>query len=266
MPVALQILIPVILLTGLAVVFAVLIAVCSKKFAVVTDERVDKVASLLSGANCGGCGYAGCDAFAAALVKGEAQLGMCNATSKANKVLIAEVLGGADAGEETIVVCACSGGELCSDKYDYQGYGDCASVELLAGGRKSCPVGCIGMSKCVSECPAHAIDIVGGVAVVNQEKCVSCGRCIMYCPKKLLKRVPASAKYYIACSNCDKGKEVRVNCAHGCIGCGLCARNCPEGAITLKDNLPVIDYAKCVSCGVCAEKCPSKCILAVRTK
>ena len=85
--------------------------------------------------------------------------------------------------------------------------------------------------------------------------------CIAACPKRLVKRVPASAKVYIACSNCLRGgKEVRAMCSKGCVGCGLCAKVCPEHAIELKDNLPVIDYGKCVGCGLCASKCPAKCI------
>lgn len=263
MSVTLQIVLPVVLLTGLAVVFAVLIAVCSEKFAVKRDERIDEINSLLAGANCGGCGFAGCEAFAEALVKGEAEVSACGPTSKQNKQLIIEILGTQT--QEIVVVNACCGGDKCRDKYDYQGYGDCQSAELLAGGRKACPTGCMGLSKCVSECPADAIEIVDGVAKVNQEKCVQCSRCIRFCPKHTLKRLAGNAVYYVACSNPARGKEVRNVCSSGCIGCGLCAKNCPEGAITMENNLPVFDYGKCVACGVCAEKCPSKCILSLKS-
>ena len=261
MSVTLQIVLPVVLLTGLAVVFAVLIAVCSEKFAVKRDERIDEVTSLLAGANCGGCGYAGCDAFAEALVKGEAEVGNCGPTSKENKAKIAEILGTSP--EEIIVINACKGGAKCREKYDYQGYGDCASAELLAGGTKACPTGCMGLGKCVSECPQNAIIIVEGVAVVDQSKCVQCSRCIRFCPKQTLKRLPKNAVYYVACSNPGRGKEVREVCSAGCIGCGLCAKNCPSGAITMQSNLPVFDYTKCTVCGICAAKCPSQCILKV---
>ena len=264
MSVALQIILPVVLLTALAAVFAVLIAVCSEKFAVKRDERVEEITSLLAGANCGGCGYPGCDGFAEALVKGEAEVGNCGPTSKENKAKIAGILGVTP--EEIVIVNACRGGNKCKEKYDYQGYGDCASAELLAGGTKLCATGCMGLGKCVSECPEYAVNIVDGVAVVDREKCVQCSRCVRFCPKHTLKRLPESAVYYVACSNPARGKEVRDACEAGCIGCGLCSKNCPEGAIRMENNLPVFDYDKCVACGVCAEKCPSKCILSLKSE
>lgn len=255
-----EILYPVIILTGIAIAFSILIAIFSKKFAVKKDIQVEAVGNLLAGANCGACGYAGCEDFARALVKGEAKVSGCNATNKENKKKISALLGSDSSDEETVVVCGCVGGILCEDKYEYQGYGDCVSVELLSGGRKSCPTGCIGMSTCVSNCPVHAIDIIKGVARINQDKCIHCGVCILHCPKTLMKRIPKKAKYFIACSCHLVGKDVRINCKAGCIGCGICAKVCPEGAITLVDNLPVFDYDKCVGCGICAEKCPAKCI------
>lgn len=193
----LDILIPVLILTGIAVLFGILIAVCSIKFQVKTDERIEEIEMLLSGANCGACGYAGCADFARALVEGTAQISSCNSTSKDNKKKILGFLDGGEVGEETIVVCACVGGNACKDKYDYQGYGDCASQELLSGGRKACYTGCIGMSRCVNLCPSHAIDIKKGVAIINQDKCTQCGVCILQCPKKIMKRIPATAKYYV---------------------------------------------------------------------
>ena len=262
----LDILLPVIILTGIAVLFGILIAVCSIKFQVKTDERIEEIEMLLSGANCGACGYAGCADFARALVEGKADLSSCNATSKDNKKKILGFLDGGEVGEETIVVCACVGGHSCKDKYDYQGYGDCASQELLSGGRKACYMGCIGMSRCVNLCPSHAIDIKKGVAIINQDKCTQCGVCILQCPKKIMKRIPATAKYYVACSSQEKGKDVRAVCKRGCLGCGLCGKNCPSGAITMRNNLPIIDYTKCTNCGLCASKCPAKCILECKPK
>ncbi|MBR2058122.1 MAG: hypothetical protein IJ982_04270 [Fibrobacter sp.] len=117
----LEIILPVVILTGIAIVFAILIAVCSVKFAVKTDEKIEEIEMLLSGANCGACGYAGCADFAKALVEGKAEISSCNATSKDNKMKIMGIIGGGEVGEETIVVCACCGGNSCQDKYDYQG-------------------------------------------------------------------------------------------------------------------------------------------------
>lgn len=258
---ALQVFIPALILLVLAMVFAVALAYLGKKLAVSRDERIDKVRDCLSGANCGACGYAGCDGFATALVEGKAELSSCNATAKEKKEEIANILGLTDTGEATKVVVCCRGGQDAKDKYDYVGYGDCRSMELLSGGRKQCAWGCLGMGSCVNECQHHAITVnQKGYSEVSENKCISCGRCIAACPKKIIKRIPASATYYVACSNHQKGKEVRELCTKGCIACGICVKQCEVGAITIVDNLATIDYAKCVNCGKCAAKCPQHCI------
>lgn len=248
----------------LAAVFGVLLAVLGKKFAVKEDERVKKIREKLSGANCGACGYAGCDAFAKALSEGKADVSSCSPTTAENKKAIGEILGVKVSAEDDMIVVACRGGNNALDKYDYMGYGNCRSMELLGGGRKQCPWGCLGMGSCTDVCPTHAIDVKdGGFAVVDREKCIVCGKCVAACPKRLIKKIPKTAKVYIACSNCMKGKDVKAVCSVGCIGCGLCAKVCAHQAISLVNNLPVIDYAKCTGCGLCSEKCPVKCILHI---
>ena len=260
---ALQVFIPALILLVLAMLFAIALAYLGKKLAVSRDERIDQVRDCLSGANCGACGYAGCDGFATALVEGKAELSSCNATSKEKKEEIAEILGLTDTGEATKVVVCCHGGQDAKDKYDYVGYGDCRSMELLAGGRKQCAWGCLGTGSCVDACQHHAVTVKQkGYSEVSLSKCISCGKCISVCPKKIIKRIPASAIYYVACSNHQKGKEVRELCTKGCIACGICVKQCEVGAITIVDNLATIDYTKCINCGKCAAKCPQRCIVS----
>ena len=132
----------VLVLFVLALILGVALAVCGKKFAVKEDERISQVREHLSGANCGACGYAGCDAFAKALVEEGADINSCSATAVEHKEEIAKILGTSVSGEETIVVVACRGGHDALDKYEYMGYGNCRSMELLGGGRKICKWGC----------------------------------------------------------------------------------------------------------------------------
>lgn len=262
MEVFLAIIIPTAILFAIALVFGTLLAVLGKYLAVQTDERVEKITKNLSGANCGGCGYPGCAGFATALVKGEAKVEQCSATAADKKQIIAEILGveASDTVPTKVVVCCCGGNDSL-DKYDYMGYGDCRSMELLAGGRKVCPWGCLGMGACTDACHNHACDVQDcGHAVIDHEKCTKCGACVQMCPKHIIKRIPATASVYVACSGHDKGKDVREICKHGCLACGMCVRTCEAGAISMVENLPVIDYSKCTGCGKCSEKCPVKCI------
>ncbi len=256
-----EILKPVLLLLGLSAVFAAMLAYFAKKLQIDADPRIGMVRELLSGANCGGCGEAGGDAFAAALVEGKVKISECPSTPAANKDKIAEILGTTNDGEETVVKVFCSGGNACKDKYEYQGYGNCKSMELLASGRKACNVGCMGMGSCVDACHFHAVEVnLSGYAETNQTKCVNCGACIAACPKNLIGRIPKSAKIMVACSNRNKGREVSSVCKAGCIACGLCVKTCKYGAITMENNLPKIDYSKCTGCLECVGKCPTKVI------
>lgn len=259
-----QFILPALIIAGIAGILAFFLAFLGNKLAVERDARIDDVKRHLSGANCGGCGYAGCDAFAEALVKGEADLSKCNATDKNSKQNIAKILGQTLAdSKKTVAVVHCNGGNACQNKFQYQGYGDCQSAEILAGGNKACDVGCMGLGSCVHACPYGAVVIDKDTAVshIDYEHCRSCGACLSACPKKLISRIPIDAVVYVACSNTHRGKEVASICSKGCIGCGRCEKTCPTGAIKLSNNLAVIDYDKCSKCRKCMEVCPRKCIL-----
>lgn len=254
---------PAILIAAIAGVLAFFLAFLGNKMSVERDARIDDVKRHLSGANCGGCGYAGCDAFAEALVKGEASLSACNATSKQGKENIAKLLNlTVEDSKMTVAVVHCNGGNSCENKYDYQGYGDCVSAEILAGGNKACDVGCMGLGSCADACKYNAISVGKDTAVakVDYKHCTSCGACVAACPKKLISRIPADAAVYVACSNLCRGKEVIGVCKNGCIGCGRCEKNCSTRAISIRNNLAVIDYDKCNKCGNCVDVCPRKCI------
>ncbi|MDE7395798.1 MAG: 4Fe-4S binding protein, partial [Clostridiales bacterium] len=198
------------------------------------------------------------------LFKGETTLDRCHPTPQTNKSNIAKVLGmSEEKSKETVAVVHCIGGNRCRTKYDYQGYGDCESAQLIADGNKACEVGCMGLGTCTESCKydAIAVDKDLGFAVVDAPKCTSCGACVAACPKKIIGRIPKDAKVYVACSNTHRGKEVSAICERGCIACGMCEKSCPSGAITLLNNLAVIDYDKCIACGKCVEVCPRGCIL-----
>ena len=250
------------IVVGVSLVLGVLILLISKFCQVKEDPRIKEIESCLAGANCGACGYPGCAGFAKALVDGTATLNACGQTPTEQRIEISNILGVAMEGgtEPTVAVVACCGGNKCQDKYAYQGYGDCVSQNLLAGGRKACEVGCMGSGSCVDACPYNSIECREGYAHIDPDLCRSCGICIQTCPKRLIKRVPASAKVYVACSTQCRGKDVMTKCEAGCIACGKCQRNCPTGAIVLVNNVPIIDYSKCINCGKCLEGCPRQCI------
>ena len=245
----------------LAIVFAVLIVTVSKICFVKEDERIGKVSENLAGANCGGCGYAGCGDYAKALVEGKASINDCGATSNEAKAQIAKVLGiDFVAGVQKVAVVKCAGGVNAKDKFDYVGNQSFDVQALLMGGKKVCPSACLGGGNCVNVCPDNGVFIKDGTANIDRSLCEACGACVRKCPKNLIELVPKTAKVYVACSSKCKGKDVMTACSVGCIGCGLCAKNCPEGAISMVDNLPVIDYEKCSGCLTCISKCPRKTI------
>ncbi len=249
------------IVAALAIVFAVLILVVTKVCKIKEDEKVLKILENLAGANCGGCGFSGCEGFAKSLACGKACLSDCKATSNEAKGIIAKIAGlPFEAEEPTVAVVKCNGGTNAADKYTYVGNEGCLNRMVYHGGNKICATACLGGGNCAAVCPVDAIKITDEVAKVDREICISCGACIRTCPKNCIERIPAKAKIYVACSTHCKGKETTSFCKVGCIGCGMCARKCPEGAITMVDNLPKIDYDKCSGCLTCVEKCPRKII------
>ncbi len=233
------------------------------KFKVEVDERESAVRECLPGNNCGACGYAGCDAIAAAIVAGEAAVNACPVGGAA----VAEKIGGimgvkAEALERRIAFVKCKGNcEVTHDQANYIGISDCRSAVLSGIATAECDFGCIGFGSCAEVCPENAIKVVDGVAVVDRRKCVGCGLCAKACPKNLIELVPESKHVMVQCSNRDKGPAVRKVCSAGCIACTLCEKQCEAGAITVTGNVAHIDYEKCTQCGKCAEKCPTKVII-----
>ncbi len=260
-----EILLPIAAIGGLGLIFGIILSVAAKIFAVEKDERIPMVSECLPGANCGGCGYAGCTAAAEAIVKGEAKVNCCPVGGDEAAVRIAEIMGvAADKTEKRVAFVMCSGKpDVAKNKYDINEKMDCHSANRLSGGMKECRYGCLGFGSCVEKCKFDAISIVEGIAVVDPEKCTNCGARISECPRNIIKSIPYNTKVTVVCNSNAKGKDTRGACSVGCIGCGICAKNCESGAITVENNLAVINTEKCTKCGVCIEKCPRNIIKAL---
>ena len=248
----------------LGILIGIFLGIASEKFKVEVDEKEILVRNELPGNNCGGCGYAGCDALAKAIAAGQADVGACpvGGASTAEKIgAIMGVAGGS--AEKKVAFVKCKGTcDKTKVQYNYYGVDDCKKVSVVPGaGEKACTYGCMGYGSCVKACAFDAIHVVDGVAVVDKEKCVACGKCVSSCPNHLIELVPYKAGHLVQCSSHAKGKDVKAVCESGCIGCTLCTKQCEFDAIHMENNLAVIDYEKCTNCGKCAEKCPVKVIL-----
>lgn len=248
-------------LAGSGLLIAVLLLIASVKLAVSVDEREAAVRAVLPGANCGACGFPGCDGYAAAIAGGGTPLNRCSVGGANVARAIGQIMG-QDAGtvEPKIAVLICRGGKSeAPHRFEYKGAGNCRQAALLLGGPKACVYGCVGLGHCVSVCPFGAITMgEDGLPVVDEKKCTGCGKCVKECPKLTLMLLSRTKLVYLACASHDKGRAVKEVCKVGCIGCGLCVKACPQGALTLVNNLPVMDFAKCTDCGICVARCPTK--------
>ncbi|MBR3686183.1 MAG: RnfABCDGE type electron transport complex subunit B [Clostridia bacterium] len=258
-----KILIPVLIGLAISVICGVVLTVASRLFAVKEDEKFLNIRDCLPGANCGACGYSGCDGYAKALSSGEIDVtNLCLPGGDSAAKQIADVLGvEAEDVIEKVAYVACNGNcEAAPRKVEYHGPKSCRIANMSYSGDKFCTFSCLGYGDCIAACSQDAISIENGVAKVDPEKCVGCGACTRVCPNKVIHIVDAASRVKVLCSNHDKGAVTRKACANGCIACGKCERTCPNGAIKVEHNLAVIDYEKCTGCGECAEACPVKCI------
>ncbi len=266
---------PMVTLGAVAGIAAILLFLVAKKFRVEEDPRIDKVAELLPGANCGGCGYAGCRGLAEALVKaadkGDISGLACPPGGSAAMKAIGEVLGMAVTEAEPMVAVLRCGGthEKAPRTLQYDGAPKCVIAHTVFVGEKGCPNGCLGLGDCVAACAFGAMymDEKTGLPVIDPAKCVACGACVKACPRKIIEMRPKGKKerrVWVSCVNTEKGALALKYCKAACIGCGKCVKECPEKvqAITLQNNLAYIDPKKCIACGKCVLVCPTKAIFA----
>jgi len=254
---------PVVLLGALGLLLGLGLAFAARKLAVPRDPLVDKVSELLPGANCGGCSFPGCSAFAEAVAAGTAQPGACVAASAAVVARIAEAVG-ADVTDTVRKVARvhCNGGHSATEAFEYVGPKGCRTSMLVMGGSKTCTYGCLGGGDCVAACPFGAIAMgENGIPVIDDGACTGCGKCVAACPRSIIELWPVNRQVLVACASRDKGPVARKACAMACIGCGKCVKICPVEAILVEDSLASIDPAKCINCGLCAAECPTGAIL-----
>jgi len=259
----------VITLSSIGILSAIILFFIAQKFKVIEDPRIDAVAEVLPGANCGGCGFAGCRNFAENIVKNESLENMfCPVGGNDVSKLIAPIIGQvAEEKEPMIAVIRCNGSFANAPaKTQYDGVKSCFFIHNLYPGDNSCPYSCLGAGDCVVSCKFDAIyiDEKTGLPVVDEEKCVACGACVKACPRKVIelrKKGKKSRRIFVSCVNKEKGAVSRKNCNVSCIGCGKCVKECKFEAITIENNLAYIDFEKCTLCRKLVAVCPQASIL-----
>lgn len=258
----------VVSLGALGSVAAIILYFVAQKFKVVEDPRIDIVADLLPGANCGGCGLAGCRAFAEAIVKSGSLEGL-NCPPGGNDVMnqIAEALGlTAEAKDPMIAVVRCNGTkEFCPPKIKIEGLATCAFAHSLHAGEGGCSNGCLGRGDCVEACAFDAMYMnqETGLPIILNDKCVACEACVKACPRSIIemrKKGKKDRRIFVSCINREKGAIAKKNCSVACIACSKCQKECKFDAITIENNLAYIDYNKCTLCRKCVPVCPTNAI------
>lgn len=259
----LPILYAILALGGLGVLFGLLLGVADKKFSVEVDERVSAVRSAVAGANCGACGYPGCDGYAEAVVRGDAPANACTPGGQKTAKAIAGIMGvHAEALEQMVARVRCQGTcERVSLRYHYSGVPSCRAAGALAGGPTACEFGCVGLGDCVDRCPFGAISMVDGVALVNEHVCTGCGMCVATCPRGIIQMLPKDQTIVVLCRNEATGRIARQQCKTACVGCKRCEKQCPSDSIHVINGVAIIDESTCTRCGACIPVCPMHCIV-----
>lgn len=261
--------IPVVLVVVVGLIAGIILTIAAKVFFVPVDETVAKIREALPGANCGACGFAGCDDYAAALGADRSlSPSLCPPGGAAAAAAVAAALGvEATAAEPKVAFVKCKGSnEATKQIMEYKSVQTCAAAKNFYGGNWACSQGCMGLGDCVSACAYDAIKICEGVAVVDREACVGCGMCAKVCPNNVIVIGEKKKLVYVACNSTAPGAKARKACTVACIGCKKCEKSCKFEAITIENNLAKIDFDKCKNCGLCEKECPTKAIVNMRVK
>jgi Na+-translocating ferredoxin:NAD+ oxidoreductase RNF subunit RnfB len=242
-----QVLGSVSILAGVGLVFAIFIALAHWKLRVYEDPRIDAVAAMLPGANCGACGFPGCRGFAEQAVLGTVKPAACNVIDDRGAAAIAKYLG-VDAGEANrrVARLLCAGGtNVAVQQAEYRGLRTCAAASAVAGGGKACAWGCLGYGDCGEACSFGAIAMLpNALPQVDLALCTACGDCVDACPKGLFQILPLDQKLLVQCRSLIEGDEVLEICKVACTTCGKCVVDAAPGVVSISSGVAVVDYSK----------------------
>ena len=253
----------IVMLTVVGVLMALAIGLVAKFFGAKTDPLAEQLGELMPGANCGGCGFAGCADYANAMAAGKAKPGSCPSMSDETLKKVCELLGvQAEKGDPKVAVVCCSGDDHHATRVAlYNGVNDCLNAMMVAGGAKGCTYGCLGLGSCARACPFGAIEILSThVAKIHPNLCKGCGKCESVCPRHVIKLVPrAAAAVNVYCNSPEKAPVKKKVCSGGCIGCRKCVKAAGEGQMTINGFLASVNYDNPPPESV-VEVCPAKCL------
>ena len=263
------IIIPAAIVAVIGLIAAIILTIASKLMYVTVDERVAAIREVLPGANCGACGFKGCDDYAAAFSKDPGlSTALCPVGGAEVATQIAGIMGeDAAEAEPKVAMVMCQGSygvtrQIMEDDRIYT----CKEAKMFYGGQWACPYGCLGLGDCYNVCKFEAVTVCNGVAKIDREKCVGCGACEEACPNNIISMVKKKNLVFVACKSLEKGAKTRKLCSMGCIGCMKCQKICKFDAVRVENNVAKVDLEACRNGGMCERECPTGAIVNYRKR